>query len=668
MISAIKKGPLVSGRSLKKQGQIEQNRQKRAEAQKQKAELEENNKIMTGINPSLLSRAEDETFVNQETAEAKEAERKKREEEAERKKEQKKEEFRQMRIQSEKIRKEEEEKKAKEEIAKKQEFENLKSDINPDFFSQAENETFINQEIAEEEEEKRKKQEEEAEQKKLQQEEQDRQDALAAEQKRLEEEEKTKQEEIAKKQEFEKVKNDLGLREPLKVRERKVKTLKEVKKPILETETIQEEEKEIIEIKNEGKVEGGAELAKEESEWLQVEPVEPISGPILNSKVRMEVVGILKSESDKAELAASKIWYEKTKDQLKAKGLASDKETDSQIYKLYSEQHGEEKLQTNKEYLEAKKKIEKYRQINADLLEEKPSVEAYYAAMKELNDLADQEKAEFTQKVNSPEYKNKKAELDKVRMVANLKMKDLLSAGIRLAETFTGRDFEKEAEKINTIKTLKEQTSKEAIMERKLQLMKDLKKEDEIDILKKKYGWEEEVNRWSIFSRGHTVYKKNGVVMKDIEANIFGSYNKDEKKDYVRDVLNQEIEKELTAEYGDLVKKNEHEKNSYKVKEYLGVLNDPMKSIDEFIQRMNNENVNVVKKEKTEEEINAIREKLGNETPLSEADWQKIQKDIKVQLDAIATVESVGPDQETALKEIKNARNSKAEQRIMEES
>jgi ABC-type phosphate/phosphonate transport system substrate-binding protein len=95
--------------------------------------------------------------------------------------------------------------------------------------------------------------------------------------------------------------------------------------------------------------------------------------------------------------------------------------------------------------------------------------------------------------------------------------------------------------------------------------------------------------------------------MLDIATNIFGSYNKDEKRDYLRNVLHAEIKRELNDNFNSIEKENKKQINNYRFTKFLEILENPEKNIKEYVKRKNQESFNDLKiTKKGMEEIREI--------------------------------------------------------------
>ena len=339
---------------------------------------------------------------------------------------------------------------------------------------------------------------------------------------------------------------------------------------------------------------------------LGFDSIEPLVGPKFDSRLKIKTLAIFKERADDLKIKAAEYWYQKNKKQLEKKGIVPESETTLSIYRLYLDKKGENDLADDKEYLEIIKNNEQYENIITGLSEEKPLVETYYSAMKEINNLIEKEKQNYSSKVVSLSGKRGAGELEKAQITANLKIQDWAEAGVKIAELFTNRNFNEEAEKTIEKPSREKYTSLDSIRERKLELMKNLKTDEEIDILEK-YGWKVEIKKSGLFSLGHTIYKKNGVVMRDIATNIFGSYNKDEKRDYLRNVLHAEIKRELNDNFNSIEKENKKQINNYRFTKFLEILENPEKNIKEYVKRKNQESFNDLKiTKKGMEEIREI--------------------------------------------------------------
>jgi len=359
---------------------------------------------------------------------------------------------------------------------------------------------------------------------------------------------------------------------------------------------------------------------------IAIDSIEPLLGPKLDSKIKIKALAIFKERADDFKIKSAQYWYQKNKKQLEKKGIVPDSETDFSIYRFYLNEKGENDLADDKEYLEIIKDSERYDNIIAGLSEEKPLVETYYSAMKEINNFIEKEKQGYASKAVSLSGKGKAGELEKAQITANLKIQDLAEAGVKLAESFTDRNFKEEAEKTIPKTSREEYVSLDSIREKKLELMKNLKTDEEVDVLKK-YGWKVEIKKPGLFSLGHTIYKRNGVVMRDIETNLFGSYNRDEKKNFVRNALHAEIKKDLNDDFDKLEKENKKQINNYRFAKFLEILENPEENINEYVKRKNQESFQDVQlTKKTKEDIQKIIENFGQEENLRAQHTEKIEQ------------------------------------------
>jgi len=359
---------------------------------------------------------------------------------------------------------------------------------------------------------------------------------------------------------------------------------------------------------------------------IGIDSIEPLLGPKLDSKIKIKALAIFKERADDFKIKSAQYWYQKNKKQLEKKGIVPDSETDFSIYRFYLNEKGENDLADDKEYLEIIKDSERYDNIIAGLSEEKPLVETYYSAMKEINNFIEKEKQDYASKAVSLSGKGKAGELEKAQITANLKIQDLAEAGVKLAESFTDRNFKEEAEKTIPKTSREEYVSLDSIREKKLEFMKNLKTDEEIDVLKK-YGWKVEIKKPGLFSLGHTIYKRNGVVMRDIETNLFGSYNRDEKKNFVRNALHTEIKKDLNDDFDKLEKENKKQINNYRFAKFLEILENPEENINEYVKRKNQESFQDVQlTKKTKEDIQKIIEYFGQEENLRAQHTEKIEQ------------------------------------------
>jgi len=359
---------------------------------------------------------------------------------------------------------------------------------------------------------------------------------------------------------------------------------------------------------------------------IGIDSIEPLLGPKLDSKIKIKALAIFKERADDFKIKSAQYWYQKNKKQLEKKGIVPDSETDFSIYRFYLNEKGENDLADDKEYLEIIKDSERYDNIIAGLSEEKPLVETYYSAMKEINNFIEKEKQDYASKAVSLSGKGKAGELEKAQITANLKIQDLAEAGVKLAESFTDRNFKEEAEKTIPKTSREEYVSLDSIREKKLEFMKNLKTDEEIDVLKK-YGWKVEIKKPGLFSLGHTIYKRNGVVMRDIETNLFGSYNRDEKKNFVRNALHTEIKKDLNDDFDKLEKENKKQINNYRFAKFLEILENPEENINEYVKRKNQESFQDVQlTKKTKEDIQKIIENFGQEENLRAQHTEKIEQ------------------------------------------